>query len=150
MEGLAGKFSATYTRYADDLTFSGGAAFRRDLGRFLPLVKRIVSGEGFFLARGKQRIRRKGGRQSVTGLVVNRRPNVPREAYRRLRVLLHKALTLGPERIRLEGTPFPEPIQVRNHLEGWVAYIHHVNPARGSRLKHLLDQVRWPEEGGAR
>jgi len=148
--GLAQKFGAGYTRYADDLTFSGNAGFRRDIGRFLPLVKRIVHGEGFYLARNKLRIRRKGGRQTVTGLVVNYRPNVSREAYRRLRVLLHKAVTLGPERVHLEGTPYRDPAVLRNHLVGWVSYLSHVNPMRGKKLKETLDQVQWPEEGQSR
>ncbi|MBN2492355.1 MAG: RNA-directed DNA polymerase [Planctomycetes bacterium] len=148
LAGLARRLGAAYTRYADDLTFSGHAEFRHGLARFLPLVKRIVREEGFYLATGKQRIRRKGGRQVVTGVVVNRRTNVPRETYRHLRVLLHKAAVHGPESVRLEPAAPTDPGVLRPHLEGWVAWVSHLNPARGARLRRTFEAIAWPAPSG--
>jgi hypothetical protein len=145
--GLARRFGADYSRYADDLTFSGQAGFRRDLARFLPLVRRIVREEGFYLASGKQRIRRKGGRQMVTGIVVNRFPNPTRESYRHLRVLLHKAATQGPNRVHLGNDRWVDPTVLRQHLEGWVAHISNINRAKGERLREVLLRIKWPRGG---
>jgi len=144
--GLARRFGADYSRYADDLTFSGQAGFRRDLARFLPLLRRIVREEGFYLASGKQRIRRKGSRQMVTGVVVNRHPNPPRDAYRRLRVLLHKAATEGPTGVYLDERRWVDPAELRHHLEGWVAHISNLNRAKGDRLKRVLARIKWPQQ----
>ncbi|MFW6162978.1 MAG: reverse transcriptase family protein, partial [Planctomycetota bacterium] len=74
--GLARAFGCTYTRYADDLTFSGDEAFERALPRFLPLLRRIIDEEGFRVNRRKMHFARRGARQRVTGLVVNDRPSV--------------------------------------------------------------------------
>jgi len=148
LAGLARRFGADYSRYADDLTFSGQAGFRRDLDRFLPFVRRIVQEEGFYLASGKQRIRRKGGRQTVTGVVVNRHPNPPRDTYRRLRALLHKAATRGPSDVYLDDRPWVDPAELRRYFEGWVAHVSNVNRAKGERLRTVLERVKWSQQVG--
>ncbi|WP_279119284.1 reverse transcriptase family protein [Fusobacterium varium] len=56
-----------YTRYADDLTFSGD--FR--VGKVIKVVKEILSSEGFNLNEEKIRVRRKNSNQEVTGITVN-------------------------------------------------------------------------------
>jgi RNA-directed DNA polymerase len=150
LAGLARRFEATYTRYADDLTFSGDRVLRRDIARFVPLVNRIARDEGFFVATRKQRIRRKGSRQSVTGVVVNQHPNLPRDIYRHLRVLVHKAATLGPNRVYLDRKGPQGPQRLRAYLEGWIAYLSHLNPTRGAELRARLDAVVWPTPGSRR
>lgn len=99
LSGLARKLGCRYTRYADDLTFSwhGAAAGEADrgsgIGTLLRSVTRIVADEGFTIKRSKTRVMRAGGRQKVTGLVVNQadgRPpaRVPRDVQRRLRAAI--------------------------------------------------------------
>jgi hypothetical protein len=86
---LAG-FGLTYTRYADDLVFSTDRNLRT-LG-----VERIARDEGFRLNAAKTRVMGRGSRQTVTGVVVNVRPNVPRAEYDRLKAILHRAVHDGP------------------------------------------------------
>jgi len=74
LSGLARHAGAEYTRYADDLTFSGPVA----IASCLPTVRRIVAEEGFALADEKTRLMRRGVRQDVTGLTVNDQVSVPR------------------------------------------------------------------------
>ncbi len=76
----------TYSRYADDLAFSGSG----DPSRLVNDIRRIVLGHGFQLARDKTRIMGRHRRQWVTGLVVNDRVSVPRDARRLLRAALHR------------------------------------------------------------
>jgi RNA-directed DNA polymerase len=74
-----------YTRYADDLTFSGAS----NVLQILPFVARVLGQIGYQLDEKKTNIFRQGRRQMVTGLVVNVKPNLPRSVRRRLRAAVH-------------------------------------------------------------
>lgn len=109
----AGKAEASYTRYADDITFSferfGWNKRRsRKTGNAIPArppasisrsiqrtIEAIIEGEGFRIQRKKRvRIQRAHQRQTATGLVVNAQVNLPREVRRRIRAMQHR-LRLG-------------------------------------------------------
>jgi retron-type reverse transcriptase len=91
LAGLARKLAAIYTRYADDLTFSFATDDPAAIHAAIRSAKLIVEAEGYRLhQRKKLRIRRRHGRQLVTGLVVNERVNLPREVRRRLRAVKHR------------------------------------------------------------
>ena len=81
----------TYTRYCDDLTFSG--EFPPE--EVIAFVRRELKKQGFLLNHQKTRIQRQGQRQTVTGIVVNETPNLPREYRRKLRQELYYCQTLG-------------------------------------------------------
>jgi len=139
LDGLARRFGAVYTRYADDLTFSGGPEFRRDMRRFVPLVHRILRQERLAPAPGKLRFARKGGRQRVTGIVVNEKPNTPAHDYRLLRATLHNCVRHGPaSQNRAEHPRF------REHLLGRIAHHAHVNPRRGAQLRASFERDTEP------
>ncbi len=86
LEKVAARFGIAYTRYADDLTFSGGT----DTKRILPFVVKLLRKQGYELDPKKTQIYRRGRRQMVTGLVVNVKANVPRWVRRRLRAAVHR------------------------------------------------------------
>jgi RNA-directed DNA polymerase len=106
---LAKAHKCTYTRYADDLTFSTTLpAFPEELarhdegwtGRNLTLGDRLVSvveSNGFHINARKQRLQYRRCHQEVTGLTVNRFPNVPRRFVRQVRAMLHAWETHGLE-----------------------------------------------------
>lgn len=77
--------SCSYSRYADDLTFSGGEAAVSLLGVARGVLGRI----GLELDPKKTNIFRRGRRQMCTGLVVNDRVNVPRKIRRKIRAAVH-------------------------------------------------------------
>ena len=82
-----------YSRYADDLAFSTNRADFPEADR--EQIAAIVEGEGFTVHPDKQKLMPWYGRQLVTGLVVNEKPNVPREYVRGLRALLFNVETFG-------------------------------------------------------
>jgi RNA-directed DNA polymerase len=102
---LARRARATYTRYADDITFSSdlpviSARLVADLSvlsspRLSEELGQVISNNGFKVNLDKVRLQRADTRQMVTGLVVNRFPNVPREYVRELRAMLHDWKTKG-------------------------------------------------------
>ena len=77
---LKGK-DVRYTRYADDLTFSGDF----NEGDTIKHIERIVCRQGFNVNHSKTRVRKRNQRQEVTGVVVNEKLQVSRELRRRIR-----------------------------------------------------------------
>jgi RNA-directed DNA polymerase len=128
--GLAAKLGLTYTRYADDLTFSGGDDFKPRVGYLMARVRHLAEEEGFPLNEKKSRVQRRNAAQRVTGLVVNDRPGVGRAVVRRLRAILHRARVEGLEAQNRAGRP-----HFQAWLRGMIAYVRMVRPAVGDRLE---------------
>jgi RNA-directed DNA polymerase len=138
LTGLAQACGAEYTRYADDLAFSGGKEFERGIERFSSHVAAILLEEGFHVNYRKTRIMRQGVRQHVVGLVANRHPNIIRADFDRLKAILTNCVCLGPESQNRDGHP-----QFRAHLDGRVGFVETINAAKGMRLRKLFDQIGW-------
>jgi hypothetical protein len=136
LSGLAKKLGWRYTRYADDLTFSLPETHRGKprQGALLGLVKRVVEAEGFRLHPDKTRIARQGGRQQVTGLVVNGddQPRVPRKLRRQLRAAAHNLR---------QGKPLKDG-ETPARLAGYAAYVYMTNPKLGAELLATLANGR--------
>ena len=89
LKGLATRFHLTYTRYADDITFSSNHHVYTEGGEFRKELKRIITAQGFSINEKKTRLQKKGDRQEVTGLIVNEKTNVARKYVREVRSLLY-------------------------------------------------------------
>lgn len=86
---IAAAQGITFTRYADDLTFSSDADILRPQGELVQQVKTIVERYGFRLNEEKTHLQRRGRRQEVTGLMVTEKVNVSRRYVREIRSLLY-------------------------------------------------------------
>lgn len=138
LQGLASSFDASYTRYADDLAFSGSAGFARRVGPFLAAVEDIARDEGYALNERKTRVMRRSGRQRITGLVVNNHLNIARADYDALKATLYNCVRNGPQPENRAGHP-----DFRAHLDGRVTWVENVNRARGERLRRMFDHIAW-------
>ena len=127
LTGLATAIGATYTRYADDLVFSADAYLRTPAAA----IAAIARDEGFRVNVAKTRVMGRGRRQTVTGVVVNARTNVPRAEYERLKATLHRAALDGPAGL--------DPTVVL----GRIAWVESLNPARGAKLRAAFGRVPW-------
>lgn len=139
LAGVAQKLGWRYTRYADDLTFSLPLDHKGKpmLGVLLGLARKVVEEEGFAVHPGKTRIARRGGRQTVTGLVVNGDggPRVPRTLRRQLRAAAHNLRGGKPVR---EGESLAR-------LSGYAAYVHATDAKLGAEL---LEAFKGATDGG--
>ena len=142
LAGLARAVGAAYTRYADDLAFSGGDDFARCSERFAASVAAIAMEEGFAVNFRKTRIMRQGVRQHLAGLVTNAHLNISRRDYDRLKATLTNCLRHGPASQNRDGVP-----DFRAHLQGRVGFAQSINPARGARLRDLFNRIQWPLRG---
>jgi hypothetical protein len=143
LHGLAHKHGWRYTRYADDLTFSLPSSHQGPprVGVLLGSVRAVVESEGFRLHPDKTAMARRGGRQKVTGLVVNGtgRPRTPRELRRRLRAAIHNR-SLG--RSAREGESL-------STLIGMAAYVFMTDPLLGAKYLEALGELDKPETQAA-
>ena len=120
-----------YTRYADDLSFSGENGAVQMLG----IARHTLAQIGLELDPRKTNIFRRGRRQVVTGLVVNDQVSVPRRIRRRLRAAVH----------RVEQGQAPHwhgQDQGLDALQGRLAFLKMVNAQEGSALVGRLDAAR--------
>ncbi len=120
LAGLGRRLGFDYSRYADDLTFSGDDADA--VKPLLGLVPRIVKDEGFAVNREKTQVQRQGRRQRVTGVTVNQCAGLSRQERRRLRAAVHQQQRSGAD------------VTARRRLGGKLAYLKMLNPAQAEPL----------------
>jgi RNA-directed DNA polymerase len=132
LEGLAKAVGADYTRYADDLAFSGDADFER----ISTHVAAIAQEEGFAVNHRKTRAMRQGVRQRLAGLTANEKVNVIRADFDVLKATLTNCVRFGLESQNREQHPY-----FRAHLEGRVSFVESVNPEKARRLRAILDRI---------
>lgn len=156
---LAKKYGVTYTRYADDITFSTSQKdFPTGLATVDPsdraiwhlseeLVGKIVT-SGFAVNNAKTRMHFRGSRQMVTGLVVNEKVNVRSDYYRRARAMCDMLFQTGqyykaviqPDNVDEE--PTPDLTNNLNPLQGILGHIYSVTQTEERR--ELAEQRQKP------
>ena len=156
---LAEAAKCSYTRYADDLTFSTNQKdFPPTLAYEVPgsagewvlsdaVLKKIV-GSGFAVNDSKTRMQRRPSQQTVTGLTVNEKVNVPATYYRAARAMCHSLFSTGTyyrgassSKTLPPGKP-PTPETNLSYLEGVMAHIYHIkrsSDVRSGRLDPKLE-----------
>lgn len=140
LEAYSVKHRATYSRYADDLTFSGARSVIHGR-RFKRTVEAILRDSGFPPQDAKTRYMDNTERQRVTGLVVNERVNAPRERRRWLRQELYYL-----ERFGLEGHLLrtgSERANYRSYIYGHVVALFASNPREAGDYLTRLDRMVW-------
>lgn len=137
LAGLAARFGARYTRYVDDLIFSGGPSLRNARSRFVAKVDEVVTSEGFGLNERKTVVLGASGRQSALGAVLNDRPTAARRERDALRALLHNCAVHGwPSQAR-GIDEFPA------HVLGRISWIAGLDPRFGAKLRAAYDALDW-------
>jgi RNA-directed DNA polymerase len=138
LSGLAQSAGAVYTRYADDLAFSGGERFDRSVARFAAQVAAILMEEGFTVHHRKTRVMRRSVRQHLAGLVTNQRLNVRRSDFDLLKAILTNCVRHGPATQNREAHP-----HFQEHLAGRIGFMETINIEKGRRLRATFDQIAW-------
>lgn len=143
---LARREHCHYSRYCDDLIFSATRKFfpsalvkEDEQGSIVagPEITAIITKHGFRINSEKTQLRPRAQRQMVTGLVVNSKPNIPREYIRSLRNLLYvwrrysqedaqaRFMAMQNPRYRPIGKPLPA-LSFRWMIRGRVQYVGHI------------------------
>jgi RNA-directed DNA polymerase len=125
LAGLAGAHGFEYTRYADDLAFSGDNATTARV--LLKRAESIVRQEGFRLNRDKTRLMTQARAQRIAGVTVNVSPGWSRDQRRLLRAELHRARKAGATDASLW-----------QRLRGKLAFVRMLNPVQAEKLSRGL------------
>ena len=139
MHALATEHRLVYTRYADDMVFSGAGSFdRAAAARIVRLATREIARMGFEVHKKKTRIVPPGARRIVLGLLVDgEKVRLTKDS--RDRIATH---VRGVEKFSLKGHQrargFASAIGVANHINGLLAFAHDIDPAWAKPLRE-----RW-------
>ena len=124
-----------YTRYCDDMTFSGDF----EPAEVIQFVRLELKKMGFLLNEQKTRIQRPGQQQTVTGIVVNEKLSIPADYRRKLRQELYYCRKFGiQEHLQKIGLEIPEDT-FRMQLLGKVNYVLQVHPD----ARDMLEARNW-------
>ena len=134
MLGLARVTSSTFSRYADNITFSGSTPPAS------ATIKELVETNGFTLRGSGCYTQYRGSRQFVTGLSVvdDVKPRLPKQMKRKLRLIAYYIKKYGNDHFRFSsGSHSIAPS--RAQFEGFIAYAHSVEPLFAKKLWAMIN-----------
>lgn len=130
IQGYVGKRGISYTRYADDLTFSG--LNPSTVVKIIPFIKSIIEDEKFIVNQKKTRVSGSARAKTVTGLVINENNvGIGKKQYKDLRAKIHH-LTF-PKEQQNEKLLF--------HVSGWLSYLNSVDKVRLKKAKKYISDL---------
>ena len=127
-----------YTRYADDMTFSGDF----DEVQVIRFIRKNLKSMGLKLNKNKTRVRKQGQQQEVTGIIVNYKTQVPKTVRKEIRKNMYYIQKYGLEsHLNYIGTERKNYI---GHLMGQISYALFINPKdrEMKRYKHILEEYK--------
>ncbi len=137
---LAEKFNIDYTRYADDITFSGK---KENINKsLLKIVSNIIEECGFHINENKTRFASNAGRQEVTGLIVNNEEiSIPNNYLKSIRQELYYVKKYGLKEHR-ERVGFKNKYY-KDHLLGKILFVRQINKEKGEKLLDEFNSIKW-------
>lgn len=130
IQGFVGKRGITYTRYADDLSFSGLHPLK--VVQIIPMIKKIINDEDFKINPGKTRIAGSSRAKVVTGLVITEGEfGIGKKKYKYVRSkIYHLALPAEQHNLKL-----------LEEVRGWLAYLKSVDRKRFTKAKKYINDL---------
>lgn len=130
IQGYVGKRGISYTRYADDLSFSGLNPTK--VVKIIPMIKEIINDENFTVNHKKTRIASSARAKIVTGLIINEDSvGIGKQKYKELRAKIHH-LTLPHEQTNEK---------LLYHVGGWLSYLNSVDKERLKKAKKYISEL---------
>jgi RNA-directed DNA polymerase len=135
-------YNLTYTRYADDLSFSSETKINTEL---VDKIKTILSGYGFSLNEKKTRFTCQHQAQTVTGIKVNEKLNLNRNYLKKIRAIIHNASRLGIENVMINYTgKKPHTVSPEYFINSINGHLAHIGNVRGKDDAFYHDlKTKW-------
>lgn len=138
---LAQRTGCSYTRYADDLTFSG----EKQNIPSINTIKKVIEQEGLLINEKKVKYISKNKRQLVTGIVVNNGIRILRSKKRAIQSQLHFCLKYGVRNHLeyLEKKGFKRKSNYKQWLLGHICFIHSIEKDTGIKMFKQFNSINW-------
>lgn len=123
------KNQINFSRYADDLTFSSNIEITEDI---INIILEIIKKNQFSINAKKTRLKSSNSKQTVTGLVVNKKVNVDRKTIKMVRAMLYDASNNGITIAAIKHLKLDRNADVvdvsyfLNRLDGYINFISQV------------------------
>ena len=134
---LARCYKVSYSRYADDITFSGAS----NVKNLIPIVTEIIREEGFEVNEKKTRYAYYYQRQEVTGLIVNKKVSISKEYMKELKKEIYYCQKYGVSS-HLEKTNNHRSF-FKEYLYGKAYFVNMVDKDVGQKILEQLDKIMW-------
>lgn len=144
LKRFAAANSVAYTRYADDLTFSFDQPITKEMQSQL---ESIIQDSGFIVNEKKVRLITTNRKQTVTGLIVNKKVNVDRKLQKKVRAMLHDLSKNGldsatQKHLRLPYSPEKQHRALfMNRLVGYINFIGQVKGKSDSVYARFIEKL---------
>lgn len=140
---ISRRYNCTYSRYADDITFSAESLTRSQVASLIEQTSQQLGHHGLTRNRQKTQVAPPGARRMVTGLLVDgSEPRLPREFRDNLRLHLYHARTKGIYEHCLRRK-FRSLLGFRAHLDGIITYAEHVDTSFGAKCRAAYNSLPW-------
>ncbi|MBP1163487.1 hypothetical protein JOE44_000371 [Chryseobacterium sp. PvR013] len=152
LTGVAKRFNVTYSRYADDITFSSMHNVYQEKSIFRNEVEKIIGEQYFRIKEKKTRLQKRNVRQKVTGIVVNEKVNVTKNYIKLIRLWLSMWEKYGAEKayhlfinsyIKEKGfTKYigSTPVFMENVIDGKLNYLKMIKGESNSTYQSLRER----------
>ncbi len=137
LQGMAENIGFTYSRYADDLTFSAKSENRRHICNIMRRTESIVAHEGFNINHDKTRVLRNTNQQEVTGIIVNEKLNISKKVLKKFRATLHQIEQEG-----FQGKHWGNSHDTLAAITGFANFVAMVNPEKGAEFQQQLQRIK--------
>lgn len=137
LSALSSKLGVVYSRYADDIVFSG----ELDKLPSANTVEKIIRQEGFLVNRSKTKIQKRGNRQIVTGLTVTNGVHVPKKYKKDIWYHLHYCNLAGPKAHLIKNKIYKS--NFKDWLFGRICFVYSIEPEVGKKMMDAFNEILW-------
>jgi len=131
IQGYVGRRGITYTRYADDLTFSG--LNPNKIIKIKSTINAIIEDEKFKINPNKTRVAGLGRSRKVTGLIISDdKFGIGKQKYKDLRAKIHHLVHVSEQ----------SNIKLLREVQGWLSYLNSVDKKRHERALAYVRQLK--------
>lgn len=134
---LSNKLGVNYSRYADDITFSGNDNNLPSIG----ILKKIIEDENFKINWNKVGKYKKGQRQIVTGLLIDGKVRIPKKFKKEIYRHLHFCSKYGAfshfQKI------CPDKGYRKEWLLGKIYFVYSIEPDEAKKMLEIANTINW-------
>jgi len=142
--GLRPPWNWVYTRYSDDLIITCGKLIpREERQEMVRTLRHLIKESGYRVNAKKIKTPHSYFRKRVLGVVINRKMNIPKEEYRKLRAIVHNCKEHGfDSQYKKAGKKNAQALI--DYLQGKIGYVQFINPEKGAKLMStFLEAKEW-------